>query len=196
MAVGPAFPEVASGDGTRDEVMDAVMSKLIADQSGEPLSEFENDAADAVIEAFVSENGPEALGEIVVEVASVLGIPVGPEGAMAQETVSEEYVSPEGLTEESVSVIDEARGFRHGGSIMGPGDGMSDSISATIDGVEPIVVSSGETIIPADATAALGNGSTEAGAQRLMEMVDRIRMARTGTPRQPAAINPRDVMIA
>jgi hypothetical protein len=117
----------------------------------------------------------------------------GGEEMFAEEEV---YESPDGLIEESMGVLGEAQGFRHGGAIRGPGDGMSDSISASIDRAEPIAVSSGETIIPADAVSALGNGSTDAGAKQLMQMVDRIRMAKTGSPQQPRSINPRRSLIA
>ena len=177
----------------REAVSDAVSDRLIAEQVGEPLSPENMQQVDELVALFVERYGQDAFGEIVAEQAAILGIPVpGEEG----EIIEEEYVSPEGLTEETMGIIGEAEGYRRGGRIGGPGDGMSDSISANIDGVEPIAVSSGETIIPADATAALGNGDTAAGARRLMEMVDRIRMAKTGMSNQPPAIDPNDFTIA
>jgi len=80
--------------------------------------------------------------------------------------------------------------------VSGVGDGMSDQIPANIDGVEDVALSSGEVVIPADAVSGVGNGDTEAGAGRLMAMVDRIREARTGTPVQAPPINPDEFLLA
>jgi hypothetical protein len=59
--------------------------------------------------------------------------------------------------------------------LQGPGDGVSDSIPAVItDGMagggQPAKVARGEYIIDARTVAALGNGSTDAGAERLDKM--------------------------
>jgi hypothetical protein len=48
----------------------------------------------------------------------------------------------------------------------------------------------GEFVIPADVVSHLGNGSTDAGAKQLYAMMDRIRKARTGNPKQGKQINP------
>lgn len=85
-------------------------------------------------------------------------------------------------------------GFAGGGFTSGPGDGMSDSIPATINGKRPARLGDGEFVLPADVVAHLGNGSSKAGAQQLYAMMDRIRMARTGTPEQAPRINPRRMM--
>lgn len=70
------------------------------------------------------------------------------------------------------------------------GDGMSDSIPATIDGAQPAKLAASEYVIPSDAVSHLGNGSSDAGAEKLQEMVSRIRKARTGTAKQAPQINP------
>jgi hypothetical protein len=59
--------------------------------------------------------------------------------------------------------------------LKGPGDGVSDSIPAVITngmarGGQPAKVARGEYIIDARTVAALGNGSTDAGAERLDKM--------------------------
>lgn len=72
----------------------------------------------------------------------------------------------------------------------GATDGMADKIPAQIDGKQEAKLSHGEFVIPADVVGHLGNGNSEAGAQRLYEMMDRIRKARTGTARQGKQINP------
>ena len=76
------------------------------------------------------------------------------------------------------------------GYLDGPGDGMSDSIKATIDGKQPARLADGEFVIPADVVSGLGNGSSKAGAKVLYAMMDRIRKARTGNPKQGKEINP------
>ena len=87
-----------------------------------------------------------------------------------------------------------ASGPAAGGPPQGPGDGMSDSIPAMIDGQQPAKLSEGEFVVPADAVSGLGNGSTDAGAQQLQGMVDNVRTMRGGGPVQPPAINPQQVM--
>lgn len=72
----------------------------------------------------------------------------------------------------------------------GATDGMADKIPAQIDGKQEAKLSHGEFVIPADVVGHLGNGNSEAGAQRLYEMMDRIRKARTGTAKQGKQINP------
>lgn len=72
----------------------------------------------------------------------------------------------------------------------GATDGMADKIPARIDGKQEARLSHGEFVIPADVVGHLGNGNSEAGAQRLYSMMDRIRKARTGTAKQGKQINP------
>jgi hypothetical protein len=67
---------------------------------------------------------------------------------------------------------------------------MSDSIPATIEGKQPARLADGEFVVPADVVSHLGNGSSEAGAKVLYDMMARIRKARTGNTRQGKQINP------
>lgn len=87
-------------------------------------------------------------------------------------------------------------GYAKGGYLDGPGDGMSDSIPATIEGKQPARLADGEFVVPADVVSHLGNGSTKAGAQRLYSMMDKVRKARTGTEKQGRQINPNKYMPA
>ena len=76
-------------------------------------------------------------------------------------------------------------GYSDGGRMLkGPGDGMSDSIPATIGSKQPARLADGEFVVPADVVSHLGNGSTDAGAKRLYSMMDNIRKARTGKKKQ------------
>ena len=81
-------------------------------------------------------------------------------------------------------------GYAAGGKLLkGPGDGMSDSIVANIGGKQPARLADGEFVVPADVVSHLGNGSTDAGAKHLYKMMDNIRKARTGNPKQGKKIN-------
>jgi hypothetical protein len=83
-------------------------------------------------------------------------------------------------------------GYSDGGRMLkGPGDGMSDSIPASIGGKQPARLADGEFVVPADVVSHLGNGSTDAGAKQLYKMMDKVRTARTGRKAQGKQINPR-----
>jgi len=89
--------------------------------------------------------------------------------------------------------------YAAGGKLLnGDGDGMSDSIPAVINGPRPqrAALADGEFVIPADVVSHLGNGSTKAGAKRLYQMMDKVRMARVGTKKQGKQINPSKFMPA
>jgi hypothetical protein len=83
-----------------------------------------------------------------------------------------------------------------GGYLDGAGDGMSDSIPATIGGKQPARLADGEFVIPADVVSHLGNGSSKAGSKRLYAMLDKVRHARTGNKKQGKEINPNKYMPA
>jgi len=74
-------------------------------------------------------------------------------------------------------------GYSDGGRLLkGPGDGVSDSIPATIGRKQqPARLADGEFVIPARIVSELGNGSTDAGARKLYAMMDRIQKARGKT---------------
>ena len=74
-------------------------------------------------------------------------------------------------------------GFSDGGRLLkGPGDGVSDSIPATIGAKgQPARLADGEFVIPARIVSELGNGSTDAGAKKLYAMMGRVQRARGKT---------------
>ena len=81
-------------------------------------------------------------------------------------------------------------GYSDGGHMLkGPGDGMSDSIPASIGDKRPARLATDEFVVPADVVSHLGNGSSDAGAKQLYAMMDRVRKARTGNPKQGKQIN-------
>jgi len=73
-------------------------------------------------------------------------------------------------------------GYSDGGRLLrGPGDGVSDSIPASIGGKRPARLADGEFVVPARIVSELGNGSTDAGARKLYAMLDRIQAGRKKT---------------
>jgi hypothetical protein len=72
--------------------------------------------------------------------------------------------------------------YSDGGRLLkGPGDGVSDSIPATIGHNQPARLADGEFVIPARIVSEIGNGSTDAGARKLYAMMDKIQSARAKT---------------
>lgn len=67
------------------------------------------------------------------------------------------------------------------GLLRGPGDGVSDSIPATINGKSPARLGDGEFVVPARIVSEIGNGSTDAGARKLYAMMDRVQNQRGKT---------------
>ena len=95
------------------------------------------------------------------------GMAVGGLAAMAGGGMSQQY---------------DLGGYSDGGRLLrGPGDGVSDSIPATIGNKRPARLADGEFVVPARIVSELGNGSTEAGARKLYAMMERVQAARRGT---------------
>ena len=72
-----------------------------------------------------------------------------------------------------------------GGKVArGPGGGLDDLIPTSIDGRRAAALSDGEFVIPADVVSMMGDGSSNAGAKRLYDMVRQVRQVKTGTSKQ------------
>lgn len=80
------------------------------------------------------------------------------------------------------------------GFVRGTGDGLSDEVPASTDSGGDVALSDGEFVVPADVVSHIGNGSSEAGASRLMEMMDRVRQQRTGNADAPGSMNYREML--
>lgn len=79
-------------------------------------------------------------------------------------------------------------GLAAGGRFLrGPGDGVSDSIPATIGQKQPARLADGEFVVDARTVSELGNGSSEAGARKLYQMMDRVHAARKKAKRGQAS---------
>ena len=85
-----------------------------------------------------------------------------------------------GMTDYAQGGLGTLGGYSDGGRLLrGPGDGVSDSIPATIGHKrQPARLADGEFVVPARIVSELGNGSTEAGARKLYAMLDRIQAGR------------------
>jgi hypothetical protein len=110
-------------------------------------------------------------------------------------TARSPYVAP-GPEYESIQTMAQGglTGYKEGNMLRGQGDGMSDEIQASIGGEQDVLLSDGEYVVPADAVAMLGNGSTDAGANRLDEMITRLRMKKYGRDKQPPEMKAEKVM--
>ena len=87
--------------------------------------------------------------------------------------------------------------YSDGGQLLrGPGDGVSDSIPATIADRQPARLAEGEFVVPARAVSELGNGSTEAGSKQLYAMLDRIAKKRKKGKGLAYNANPKNLLPA
>jgi len=80
------------------------------------------------------------------------------------------------------------------GMVEGAGDGMSDMVPASMEGDQDVLLSDGEFVVPADVVSGIGNGSSDAGSNKLEDMMDRVRQLRTGGTTQPPAV-PDEMML-
>lgn len=72
-----------------------------------------------------------------------------------------------------------------GGKIaIGPGGGLDDLIPTSINGRRAAALSDGEFVIPADVVSMFGDGSSNAGARRLYDLVRQVRETKTGRSEQ------------
>ena len=61
-----------------------------------------------------------------------------------------------------------------GRMVQGPGGPRDDAVPAIVDGNQPVALSNGEYVMPADAVAAAGDGDPMRGAEMLTELSDRL----------------------
>ena len=140
---------------------------------------------------------------IVVEaVAAITGNHPNPEAAIMQFVKIYGQEALVALRDEIVAeASSEERQASGLGALSGPGTGLSDDIPAEVQDrgmSEPAALSVGEQVVPADVVAMLGDGSTEAGSRKLDNMVDEVRMQKTGTKQQagPLDMNRVEGMVA
>jgi len=81
------------------------------------------------------------------------------------------------------------------GLIQGMGGGMEDNIMGMIGNQQGVAVSPGEYIIPADVVSMLGDGNSNEGSDKLDNMLDKVRVEKTGTTKQASPLNDKKVMV-
>jgi len=91
----------------------------------------------------------------------------------------------EAITEGAEDIVDMGGGQVYfEGMVKGDGDGMSDEIPFSIEGQQPALLSRDEYVLPADVVSALGNGSSNAGADMLDKFMTDVREKTMGRERQ------------
>lgn len=134
------------------------------------------------IQHFVARFGQAALSDLAQRVRRL-----GPPQGMGLAQSGPENESPVGQLVPS--------GMRRGGPVEGTGDGQSDGVSAMAGG-QPVQLSRGEYVVPADVVSGLGNGSTQSGIGHLYRMVSKVREAKSGSPHMPPQIHAQNLMPA
>ena len=75
-----------------------------------------------------------------------------------------------------------------GGRVKGAGGGLDDLVPGDIEGRQRVRLADGEFVVPADVVSGLGDGSTDQGVRKLHEMMNQVRMKRTGKKAQPKSV--------
>ena len=177
MVSGFTSPDPAPQGGRKMPVGGGFGRKSLRDYSeyaegGEVMSERSIDPDRLITLAQMAVRGelPEAEAEVVIE--------------MFMDQFGAEAFAQ--LREDTLEAV--LPGSQKEGEIIGQGGGMDDLVQGMIGTQQPVAVSPGEYIVPADVVSGLGDGSTDAGVQQLDGMLDRVRMERTGTTQQPAPL--------
>lgn len=124
--------------------------------------------------------------EIIADaVEAIKGIEPNPEAALARFVAKYGEEALRELVDKVMAGEFDANSGITEGMLNGVGDGMDDMIPANLEGKQDVVLSDGEFIVPADVVSGIGNGSSDAGSEALYDMMDRVRMMRTGTKEQP-----------
>jgi hypothetical protein len=117
---------------------------------------------------------------------------VAPAQAEATRAAQQQAIQP--VQQQPVQAAQGGLMAAKGTYLRGSTDGMADKLNTSIEGKQPAKLSHGEFVVPADVVSHLGNGNSDAGAKKLYQMMDRIRVARTGTKKQGKEINPDNFM--
>lgn len=116
--------------------------------------------------------------------------------AAALDAIQGNHENPRGAFDAFIATYgpDALQGLAGGGMVRGPGSGMDDMVTGSIDGRQKVLLSTDEYVVPADVVSALGDGSSTAGARQLGAMIHRVRQQKTGKTKQPGKINMKKVM--
>ena len=133
------------------------------------------------IKGLLTPGGQQAQQPMQSPVAASMGLPMGKAPVMrppmmlggptylASGGIASLPPVPPGETPQMGQAMDK------GGMIRGPGGGVDDLISGSIDNRQKVLLSDGEFVVPARVVSALGDGSSEAGAKVLHGMLERVK---------------------
>lgn len=203
-AVG--FGGIKGGAGKRDELIRAMEAKggdpSVGIQQGFPFGNSitnkmaEGGAVEVEMSAEEEIMGGNEKDIIVNAVNAVKGNLPEEQASIALAMFVQQY--GEDALRQLISDTQEGKfddiGGKADGMIDGGGDGMSDSVPATIDGQEDLLVSKDEYVVDAPTVAMIGNGSSDAGAKKLDKMREEVRKAATGSRIQPKQIDAEGIM--
>tara|TARA_R100001082_G_scaffold95721_2_gene63037 strand:+ start:6227 stop:8500 length:2274 start_codon:yes stop_codon:yes gene_type:complete len=179
---GELTPEQQAEINILREIMGSTGSVPVFDGSSGPGMRAGGDTSD-----FAMNDTMEANGQLLIEraVMAISGRLPEEEAEVVIANFVDEF-GPEAFQILREKVLQEiVPNAQTEGEIVGSGGGMDDRIPGMIGADQPVAVSPGEYIVPADVVSGIGDGSTDAGVQELDGMLDRVRMERTGTMRQP-----------
>jgi len=170
-----------------DQSNDSLIAKVTANLKVDPNYQPENPIEAAIVKQ-IKGTDPMQQGQPSLQGLGSLG-PAQPSQPMAPSYNPSQSMAPSfnpsvAMGPTYFAGINAPQGYARGGYLDGQGDGMSDSIPATIEGKQPARLADGEFVIPADVVSHIGNGSSKAGSKRLYAMLDKVRHARTGNKKQ------------
>jgi hypothetical protein len=182
-----------------DQSNDSLIAKVTANLKVDPNYQPENPIEAAIVKQ-IKGTDPMQQGQPSLQGLGSLG-PAQPSQPMAPSYNPSQSMAPSfnpsvAMGPTYFAGINAPQGYARGGYLDGQGDGMSDSIPATIEGKQPARLADGEFVIPADVVSHIGNGSSKAGSKRLYAMLDKVRHARTGNKKQGKEIKPEKYMPA
>lgn len=143
-------------------------------------SEYKGPTQSAVTEMQARPNQPQAVDEFIRK------------GGAVPQFFDYRTVQPF-IAAEGGQLGDAPRGEMFSGMVEGRGDGMSDEVAFNVVGdpeVDTAMLSPDEYVMDAYTVAALGNGSSDAGAAKLDEFRKALREKVYGKQQQPNQINP------
>lgn len=166
---GSIAPTLNMAEGGELEPEEEKAQQIVRDAMDAIRGEGED--PEAALNTYLAYYGKDALQDLYKRMS-------GENEEESESEGEEEYAPPEGM-------------------IKGPGNGMDDMATARMaHGGQKVLLSNDEFIIPADVVSGLGDGSSEAGARKLYAMMDRVRMDRTGSKKQPGKIKDSRVLPA
>lgn len=176
----PDMEEVESPEDqmspAEDQEREIVLNALAALEGESPDPEGD-------LKEFIDTFGPRALADLQQLAEQKHADEQGGGEEEESEAPDQEGGMEDGQEDQESQEADELAGAG-GGLLHGEGTGQSDEIEGTTPSGHPVLLSDGEYVIDAPTVAALGDGSTDAGARRLDALRKQIRKDAYGNDKQ------------